>query len=77
MKDKPDRRNFLSKAIKTIMTVGIGVPVLDANAKQGGEKIKFLTPDGKLVEIDKNILDKKAPKQKASNKEILNWASKK
>ena len=76
MKNKSNRRNFLSKTMKVIMTLGVGVPVLDANAKQGGEKIKFLTPDGKLVEIDKNVLDKKAPKIKASNQEILDWTTK-
>ena len=36
------------------------------------EKVKMLTADGKLVEVDKSILDN-ASKQKASNKEILQW----
>ena len=36
------------------------------------EKVKMLTPDGKLVEIDKDILDA-ASKQKVTNKEILQW----
>jgi hypothetical protein len=37
------------------------------------EKVKMLTPDGKLVEVDKNILDRAIKNQKATNKEILNW----
>jgi len=36
------------------------------------EKVKMLTPDGKLVEIDKAVLDA-ACKQKVNNKEILKW----
>ena len=32
----------------------------------------MLTADGKLVEIDKEVLDA-AAKQKANNKEILQW----
>ena len=36
------------------------------------EKIKMLTADGKLVEIDQSVLDI-ATKQKVSNKEILQW----
>jgi hypothetical protein len=36
------------------------------------EKVKMLTADGKLVEIDKTVLDG-AIKQKVSNKEILQW----
>ncbi|MEQ1798464.1 MAG: hypothetical protein ABL872_10965 [Lacibacter sp.] len=41
----------------------------------GGEKkemIKMLTADGKLVEVDKKVLDA-AAKQTATNKDILNW----
>ncbi|MGZ5221629.1 MAG: hypothetical protein ACXWC7_16190 [Chitinophagaceae bacterium] len=36
------------------------------------EKVKMLTADGKLVEVDKAHLDE-AIKQKASNKDILQW----
>lgn len=36
------------------------------------EKIKMLTADGKLVEIDKEVLEA-ATKQKVNNKEILQW----
>lgn len=37
------------------------------------EKVKMLTPDGQLVEIDKEIFDAISKKQKVSNKEILDW----
>ena len=36
------------------------------------EKVKMLTADGKLVEVDKAVLDA-ASKQKVNNKEILKW----
>jgi hypothetical protein len=36
------------------------------------EKIKLLTAEGKLVEIDKDVLDT-AVSQKVNNKEILQW----
>lgn len=36
------------------------------------EKVKMLTPDGKLVEVDKSVLDR-AAKKKASNKDIFDW----
>ncbi len=35
--------------------------------------VKMLTADGKLVEIDKAVLDAASKKQKSSNKEIYNW----
>lgn len=37
------------------------------------EKIKMLTADGKLVEVDKEAYDQLTSKQKASNKEIYDW----
>ena len=36
------------------------------------EKVKMLTADGQLVEVDKTVLDA-ANKQKVNNKEILQW----
>jgi hypothetical protein len=36
------------------------------------EKVKMLTADGKLVEVDKAVYEK-ASRQKADNKMILNW----
>ena len=36
------------------------------------EKVKMLTADGKLVEIDKDVLEAAAG-QKVNNKEILQW----
>ena len=43
----------------------------DKKAVKDG-KVKMLTADGKLVEVDQAVLDKVA-KQKASNKEIYEW----
>ncbi|HEX4875242.1 MAG TPA: hypothetical protein VFV31_01130 [Chitinophagaceae bacterium] len=37
------------------------------------EMLKMLTPDGKLVEIDKKVFEAASKKQKASNKEIYDW----
>lgn len=40
--------------------------------KSTKEKVKMLTADGKLVEIDKDVLEA-ANKQKVNNQEILQW----
>ncbi len=37
------------------------------------EKVKMLTPDGKLVEIDKQLFDIVTKNKKATNKEIYDW----
>jgi hypothetical protein len=38
-----------------------------------GKKVKLLTQDGKLVEVDESVLKAKTQNKKASNKEIFNW----
>jgi hypothetical protein len=44
-----------------------------SSVKGNGEKVKMLTAEGKLVEVDKDVLDKAIKNQKATNKEILGW----
>jgi predicted metal-dependent phosphotriesterase family hydrolase len=41
------------------------------DAKPG--MVKMLTADGKLVEIDKAVLEAASKKQKSTNKEIYDW----
>lgn len=61
-KTKPQsRRNFFSL-------------FLTASEKaEKPEMIKMLTPNGKLVEIEKTVFEAISKKQKASNKEIYDW----
>ena len=42
------------------------------NAAKPG-MVKMLTADGKLVQIEKTVLDNAKTNQKASNKEIYEW----
>ena len=37
------------------------------------EMVKMLTPEGKLVEVEKAIFEEAAKKKKATNKEIYDW----
>lgn len=37
------------------------------------EMIKMLTPEGKVVEVEKSILIKATKNKKATNKEIYEW----
>lgn len=43
----------------------------DKAAKPG--MVKMLTADGKLVEVDKAVLEAASKKQKSTNKEIYDW----
>ncbi|MBL0267629.1 MAG: hypothetical protein KAX45_00140 [Chitinophagaceae bacterium] len=42
-------------------------------SKKETAKIKMLTPDGKLVEVDKDVIDASVNRQKASSQDIYNW----
>lgn len=69
--NNPSRRRFLSLSI----LAGAGMIAGKADAQpeiETGEKIKMLTPDGKLVEVDKGALTK-ATKKPASKKDVLRW----
>lgn len=45
--------------------------LLDTGDKK--EMVKMLTADGKIVEIEKAVLDAASKKQKSSNEEIYQW----
>lgn len=74
MANTSNRRAFFSKAIRSVLTVGIGISTLEANAQQAGNKVKLLTAEGKLVEIDQEALDQTATKRKVTNQDILDWS---
>ena len=60
MGNNKSRRDFLSLFIQP-------------DKKIAGNKVKMLTADGKLVEVDKAILDKVTKSQKSTNKDIYEW----
>lgn len=69
--NNPSRRRFLSLSL----LAGAGMIAGKADAQSAietGEKVKMLTPDGKLVEVDKGALAK-ATKKSASKKDVLRW----
>lgn len=45
--------------------------LLQSNKKT--EMVKMLTPDGKLVQVSKALLEQASTKQKATNKEVYDW----
>lgn len=62
-KQDGDRRWFLS-----LFTAG-------ASKTPGAETemVKMLTADGKLVEVERTVLEAASKKQKAANKDIYEW----
>ncbi len=65
------RRDFLKKGFLAA-AAATAAPLTGKAEATRGEKVKMLTADGKLVEVDKDVLAK-ASKNKVNNKEILDW----
>lgn len=79
MKDRTDdntdsRRKFLNKSLYA--TAGWLTGMEEILSKEKGKKIKMLTPDGKLVEVDQSLVVNNPNKNKVKNKEILAWLEK-
>ncbi|HEX5111611.1 MAG TPA: hypothetical protein VFV79_02110 [Saprospiraceae bacterium] len=70
-----NRRKFLSLGLLG----GAGLLSQNANAmlpiQEEEEKISMLTPDGKLVEVPKSVVDQMTNRKKAANQDILDWTT--
>ena len=68
------RREFLFKLfsnnIKSISDLSASFLPED---EEQSEKIKMLTPDGKLVEVDSQVIQNSKQKTKVRNEDILKW----
>jgi hypothetical protein len=73
--DGRSRRKFLSLSLLG----GAGLLSQKATAmlpvQPEEETVPMLTPDGKLVQVNKHILDQMQERQKAANKDILDWTT--
>lgn len=64
------RRKFLNKGL----FAGAGYLTGLVNvAKTEGKKVKMITADGKLVEVDESLIANNSNKSKVNNREILQW----
>lgn len=70
--EKHNRRKFLSLSLLT----GPAMMTHDVKAESKAineETVMLLTPDGKLVEVKRNIVQKAKSGGKVTNQEILKW----
>ncbi len=75
--EKHNRRKFLSLGLLTgaaMLTQSVKAESLESAANKEGT-VMLLTPDGKLVEVKKSIVQKAKSGSKASYQEILKWTN--
>jgi hypothetical protein len=76
MSDKVNKNHSRRKFLSLGFLAGAGLIAGDASAqplKESGQKVKMLTQDGKLVEVDKALVEKVSSKKAASKKDVLTW----
>ncbi|OFY84943.1 MAG: hypothetical protein A3F72_18345 [Bacteroidetes bacterium RIFCSPLOWO2_12_FULL_35_15] len=74
---KKKRRDFLTIILAAGASLGLLSSFKKSSKNKNPEKIKMLTADGKLVEIDKSMIEKEITTSRASNKEVLEWMNSK
>ena len=66
------RRDFLNKGF--FASAGWIAGMMDV--PNVDKKVKMLTPDGKLVEVDESLIKNNKSRKQVGNKEILEWIDK-
>jgi len=63
--------------LKVLLSTSAGIGLASVFGKSAvaetPDKVKMLTPDGKLVEIDRSLVEKGAVSKRASNEDVKNW----
>lgn len=76
-KKKYNRRIFINSIIATGAAAAVITPLVPDLKPKNGDKIKMLTPDGKLVEVDRSVIEKATGSKKATGQEVFEWMDKK
>ena len=70
MGNNNNKKNGSRRWFMSMLLSGNGVKSLD---HPNSDKVKMLTADGKLVEIDRSALEKATRKEKATNARVYEW----
>jgi len=71
-----NKKSFLRKGLKAmaaILCIFLVQIKIHGKDRSPVEKVKMLTPDGKLVWVDKSVLNSKSPAPPISNKSLRSW----
>ena len=72
--EERSKRNFIKVALSATVALAAGMFFSKKSVfTQAPEKIKLLTADGKLIEVEKSKIISLCSTNKVSEKEIKNW----
>jgi hypothetical protein len=75
MTKENSRRAFFGRGIAAGLALAIGLAPKKVKAQVKGETVKLLTPEGKLVEVEKKYLPPSKGKP-ISNQKLYDWMEK-
>jgi|GEM_PF-1891222 len=73
MSTKNNRRKFIQSVIVAGATIGVGAPLLHHLQSEDTSQVPMMMPDGKLVMVNKSVLDQSTVATKATEKEVFDW----
>jgi hypothetical protein len=76
-KKKYNRRLFINSVITAGTAAAVITPLIPDLKPKAMDKVKMLTPDGKLVEVDRSVIEKATGSKKATDKEVFEWMDQK
>lgn len=77
-KEKHNRRKFLSLGLLSgavMLSPGTQAEPVEPPEGSNEDTVKLLTPDGKLVEVKRSVVQEARSGSKVSNQEILKWTN--
>ncbi|MDH7462098.1 hypothetical protein QEG73_12445 [Chitinophagaceae bacterium 26-R-25] len=73
MSTSKNRRKFIKSVIVAGATVGVGAPLLHHLTSEDTSLVPMMMPDGKLVMVNKSVLEQSTVAKKATEKEVFDW----
>lgn len=75
--EKFNRRRFIKSAIIAGTAAGIAAPLIPGSDQASASQVTMLTSDGKLVTINKSVLEQTTDQKKATEREVFEWMNNK
>ncbi|MEX6688495.1 twin-arginine translocation signal domain-containing protein [Danxiaibacter flavus] len=75
--EKCNRRRFIKTTLIAGATAGIAAPLLPGPEQTSASQITMLTSDGKLVTVNKSVLEQTTGQKKATEREVFEWMNNK
>lgn len=75
--EKCNRRRFIKSTLIAGTAAGIAAPIIPGSGPADDSQVTMLTSDGKLVSVNKSVLQQTTEQKKATEREVFEWMNEK